>query len=115
VTAPADTPSPADVSRWELTLYVSGASDLSGRAISDVTRHCETHLPGRYVLSVVDLHEDPEAVLRNNVLVAPTLIRDMPLPSRRVVGDLSQAERVRAALDLPVPVDRAAGGKRVST
>jgi circadian clock protein KaiB len=87
-----------------LTLYVSGASELSARAIADATALCERHLGGRYRLVVVDVHEDPAAVRDNQVIAAPTLIRNLPLPERRLVGDLSDTDKVLQALDL-----RAAG------
>jgi circadian clock protein KaiB len=87
---------------YELTLFVSGASDLSARAIADATRLCEAHLAGRYHLSVVDVHQDPAAVLAHRVVAAPTLVKHRPPPMRRLVGDLSRADRVLKALDLPV-------------
>lgn len=88
---------------FELTLIVSGASDLSARAIENATRLCETHLDGRYHLSVVDLLEAPASVLSGQVLAAPTLVKTRPLPIRKFVGDLSRSERVLAALGLPIP------------
>lgn len=90
----------------ELTLIVSGASELSARAIANATRLCEEHMHGRYHLSVVDLHEAPASVLSSQVVAAPTLVKTQPLPMRKFVGDLSHADRVLAALGLPVP-DRA--------
>ena len=87
---------------FELTLIVSGASDLSARAISNATLLCETHMAGRYHLSVVDLHEAPASVLSGQVLAAPTLVKTRPLPVQKFVGDLSRTERVVAALGLPV-------------
>lgn len=88
---------------YKLTLFVSGASDLSARAISNARRVCETHLAGRYELSVVDVHEDPAALLSSRVVAVPTLVKSWPLPVRMVVGDLSHTDRVISALDLPVP------------
>jgi circadian clock protein KaiB len=86
---------------FELTLIVSGASDLSARAIANATLLCETHLPGHYHLSVVDLHEAPASVLSGQVLAAPTLVKTQPLPMQKFVGDLSRTQRVIAALGLP--------------
>jgi circadian clock protein KaiB len=94
----------------ELTLIVSGASDLSARAIANATRLCEEHLHGRYHLSVVDLHEAPASVLSGQVVAAPTLVKTQPLPMRKFVGDLSRTDRVLAALGLPVP-DGAPGSR----
>jgi circadian clock protein KaiB len=88
--------------RYELTLFVSGASDLSARAIADATRLCDAYLQGRYRLSVVDVHQDPAAVLASHVVAAPTLVKHRPLPERRLVGDLSRAGKVLMALDIPV-------------
>jgi circadian clock protein KaiB len=86
--------------RPELTLFVSGASDLSARAIADATELCDVRLRGRYRLSVVDVHEDPAATLSSGVHAAPTLVRPSPLPMRRCVGDLSDADAVLLRLGL---------------
>ena len=86
---------------FELTLIVSGASDLSARAIANATALCEGHMRGRYHLSVVDLHEAPASVLSAQVLAAPTLVKTQPLPMRKSVGDLSRTTSVLAALGLP--------------
>jgi circadian clock protein KaiB len=86
--------------RGALTLYVSGASELSARAIADATALCDVQLGGRYRLVVVDVHEDPAAVLNSQVVAAPTLIRNLPLPERRLVGDLSDTDKVLHVLDL---------------
>ena len=88
---------------FEFTLIVSGASDLSARAIANAEQLCETHLNGRYHLSVVDLHEAPASVLNGQVLAAPTLVKTRPLPIRKFVGDLSRSDRVLAALGIPLP------------
>ena len=87
--------------RYELTLFVGGASELSARAIANARQLCDDHLDGRYHLTVVDVHETPVALLNSRVLAAPTLVKDLPLPERRVIGDLSQTDRVLLALDLP--------------
>jgi circadian clock protein KaiB len=84
----------------DLTLYVSGASDLAARAVTNARRFCELHLEGRYRLSVVDIHEDPDAVLHGGVLATPTLVRNKPLPVRKVVGDLSEMAKVLHALQI---------------
>jgi circadian clock protein KaiB len=87
---------------YELTLFVGGASDLSARAVADARQLCDVHLDGRYRLTVVDVHESAADVLDGRVLVAPTLVKDLPLPVRRVIGDLSRTEQVLQALELPV-------------
>ena len=84
-----------------LTLYVSGASALSARAIADATELCDVLLGGRYRLAIVDVHENPAAVLSSQVIAAPTLIRNLPLPELRLVGDLSDTDKVVEALELP--------------
>ncbi|MEO8689673.1 MAG: circadian clock KaiB family protein [Solirubrobacteraceae bacterium] len=89
-----------DEDRRELTLFVSGASDLSARAIADARALCDIHLGGGYALSVVDVHEDSAAVLSHGVLAAPTLVRSRPLPLRRFIGDLSQTHDVLLKLEI---------------
>jgi circadian clock protein KaiB len=91
-----------DESDFELTLFVSGASDLAARAIANARRLCDLYLHGRCHLSVVDVHDDPAAVLSSRLLATPTLVRNRPLPLRRVVGDLSDTDKVLRALDLPL-------------
>jgi circadian clock protein KaiB len=88
---------------YELTLFVAGASDLSGRAILNVRAICETYLPGRYDLEVVDLFQHPELVAASRVLAAPTLVKEQPLPRRVLVGDMSDRERVLVSLDIRCP------------
>jgi circadian clock protein KaiB len=83
-----------------LRLYVAGSTPQSSRAIRNLKAICDTHLPGRYALTVVDLYAQPELAREDQIVVAPTLIRQSPLPVRRVVGDLSNTDRVLAALDL---------------
>jgi circadian clock protein KaiB len=94
-----------DEPRYELTLFVSGASDLSARAIANARELCDVHLEGRYELSVVDVHEDAAAARNSDVIAAPTLVKNLPLPVRKLVGDLSQTAKVLTALDLPAASD----------
>jgi circadian clock protein KaiB len=84
----------------ELTLFVTGASDLSARAITDARALCDIHLEGRCVLAIVDAREEPVATRLGRVLATPTLIKMRPLPVRKVVGDLSDATKVLLALGL---------------
>ena len=86
--------------RYELTLFVNGASERSGRAIADVRALCDAHLAGRFDLRVVDVGADPEMVTRHGVLAAPTLVKSKPSPVRMLVGDLSDPGRMLAALDI---------------
>jgi circadian clock protein KaiB len=94
--------------RFELTLFVSGASDLSARAITDAKQLCDRHLDG-HLLTFVDVHENPAAVLASGVVAAPTLVKNRPLPMRRVVGDLSNTAKVLLALELPRSSDASRG------
>lgn len=87
---------------YVLTLFVTGASDLSGRAIGNVRAFCEEYLAGRYHLEVVDVLRDSDMMVARDVFAAPTLIKESPLPQRRLVGDLSDTTRVLAALDIKV-------------
>jgi circadian clock protein KaiB len=96
-----DALSTLDDTFYELTLVVSGASDLSLTAIANARRLCDTYLGGRHSLTVVDLHEEPTAVLSSQILAAPTLVKHLPLPMRKLVGDLSHTEKVLMALGLP--------------
>ncbi|MEY2590586.1 MAG: circadian clock protein KaiB [Acidimicrobiaceae bacterium] len=91
--------------RFELTLFVSGATDLSARAIAAARALCDLHVGGRYELSVVDVHDDPSVAVSNGVFATPTLVRNLPLPARRVVGDLEPLDRARQALHLPAHHD----------
>jgi len=84
-----------------LRLYVAGSTPQSSRAITNIKTICETHLKDRYVLTVVDLYERKERAHDEHVVVAPTLIRQFPLPVCRLIGNLSQTERVLVALGLP--------------
>ena len=90
----------ADEATYELTLYVSGASDVSGRAIAAARQLCESHLGHRCHLSVTDVHDDPVAASADGVLVTPTLVRHRPLPVRTFVGDVWRTDEVVAALEL---------------
>jgi circadian clock protein KaiB len=83
---------------YAFILFVSGASDASARAIESVREICDAELPGCHELSVVDLHQQPEMAEHHRVLATPTLVRDRPLPSRIVVGDMSDHQRILTAL-----------------
>ena len=91
---------------WLLRLYVNGASMHSVAAIENVQRICDEDLDGAVDFQVLDIRAEPEQVLQDNVYVAPTLVRRRPEPVRRLVGDLSDADRVRHALEItsdPLP------------
>ena len=86
-------------SRYALSLYVVGATGSSSRAIVNVRALCEQHLRGRYELRVVDLLLDPAAAAAAQIVAAPTLIKEAPLPVRRFVGDMSNVQRILDNLD----------------
>jgi circadian clock protein KaiB len=90
-----------DEASCELTLFVSGATDLSTHAIANARALGDIHLAGRYHLNVVDVHDGAAAVESIGVLATPTLVKTWPPPIRRFVGDLSHTDRVLLALDLP--------------
>ena len=83
-----------------LRLYVTGTTAKSVRAVESIRWLCEEHLAGKYDLEVVDLYQQPELAAREQLVAAPTLIRKLPLPLRRLVGDLSDRQRVLAGLDV---------------
>ena len=87
-----------------LRLYVTGTTPNSRRAIENVRRICEEHLKGRYKLDVVDIYRHPSLASDEQILAAPTLIKKLPLPLRRLIGDMSNEEKVLFGLDLrPIP------------
>jgi circadian clock protein KaiB len=84
--------------RYVLRLFVTGMSPRSTEAVAVVKRLCEEILAGNYDLEVVDLYQTPERARKEDVVAAPTLVRKAPLPERRLVGNLTNLERLRAAL-----------------
>jgi circadian clock protein KaiB len=86
--------------RYVLRLYVTGMTPRSTRAVENVRTICEEHLKGRYDLEVIDIYQQPTLAKGDQILAAPTLIKKLPLPLRRVIGDLSSTERVLVGLDL---------------
>jgi circadian clock protein KaiB len=96
-----------DEDQCELTLFVSGASELSARAIASARALCDTRMEGRYRLCVVDVHEGggPPVLSASVVLATPTLVKNWPLPVRKFVGDLSDTDKVLVALGLPLAED----------
>jgi circadian clock protein KaiB len=93
----------AETEPYLLTLFVSGASDSSARAIANVREICDAHLSGRHQLSIVDLNQERAIVGGHRVLATPSLVKDQPLPTRMVVGDMSDHKRILLALQIPVP------------
>jgi circadian clock protein KaiB len=89
-----------DVERYTLRLYVTGMTPRSLRAIENIKRVCEVSLKDRYSLEVVDIYRQPELAGQAQIIAAPTLIKALPLPLRRIIGDLSDREKVLVGLDL---------------
>ena len=88
--------------RYVLKLYVTGMSPQSIRAITNVKKICEEHLQGSYELEVVDLYQQPQLAKGEQIIAAPTLIKKLPHPLRRIIGDMSKTERVLVGLDLRI-------------
>jgi len=86
--------------QYELRLYVAGMTPRSTRAIANIKEICEEHLKGRYALQVIDLYQQPVLAAEDQIIALPTLIRKLPMPLRRLIGDLSNSERVLIGLDL---------------
>ena len=86
--------------RWDFTLYIDGASMSSLHAIEEVRRVCDQHLGGQADVEIIDLHQQPELGRRDRVVVVPTLIRKVPGPPRRFVGELSDSAWRSLGLDL---------------
>jgi circadian clock protein KaiB len=90
----------APPAEWELRLYVAGQSPRSLAAFANLKRLCETHLAGNYRIEVIDLLRTPQLSRDDQIVVIPTLVRRLPLPTRKIIGDLSDAARTLVALDL---------------
>jgi circadian clock protein KaiB len=86
--------------RYFLRLFVTGATAKSIRALTNIKRICEEHLQGRYVLEVVDVFQQPHLAKQEQIVAAPTLIKCLPSPLRKLIGDLADVERILLALDL---------------
>ena len=85
---------------WQLRLYVAGQTLKSLTAFSNLKQICEDHLKGRYSIEVIDLVEQPQLSKGDQILAIPTLVRKLPQPMRKIIGDLSDTERVLVGLDL---------------
>jgi circadian clock protein KaiB len=86
--------------RYVLELYITGVTSLSTRAISNIRKICEEHLGGRYELDIMDITQHPALAKGEQIIAAPTLIKKLPLPRRRFIGDMSQTERILLGLEL---------------
>jgi circadian clock protein KaiB len=95
---------------WQLRLYVAGQTPRSLTAFSNLKAICESHLNGRYRIEVLDLLERPHLSKGDQILAIPTLVRKLPKPMRKIIGDLSNTERVLVGLDLR-PADAPGAGR----
>jgi len=86
--------------QWKLRLYVAGQTPKSQVAFANLKRICDDHLKGRFTIEVIDLVETPRLAKDDQILAIPTLVRKLPLPVRKIIGDLSNTERVLVGLDL---------------
>jgi circadian clock protein KaiB len=86
--------------RWELRLYVAGQTPSSVRAFANLKKIGEEHLKGKYTIEVIDLLENPKLARGDQIMAIPTLVRKLPEPVMKIIGDLSKTERVLVGLDL---------------
>ena len=86
--------------KYLLRLYIAGSTPQSNRAVANIKIICEEHLEGEYELEVIDLYEKPYLAAGEQIIAAPTLIKHLPLPLRRIIGDMSDIDRVLVGLDL---------------
>ena len=100
VNRPESNPKRRRAKLWQLRLYVAGQTPKSLAAFSNLKEICETHLNGRYRIEVIDLMERPHLSKGDQILAIPTLVRKLPQPVRKIIGDLSDAKRVLVGLDL---------------
>ena len=89
-----------ETERWELRLYIAGQTPKSVTAFANLKQLCEEHLPGRYQIEVIDLIQQPQLAAGDQIVAIPTLVRKLPEPLRRIVGDLSNTERTLVGLQL---------------
>jgi circadian clock protein KaiB len=86
--------------KYCLRLYVTGTTPKSNRAITNIKKICEDHLKGRYTLEVVDIYQQPVLARGEQIIAAPTLIKRLPLPLRKFIGDMTDCDRILLGLDL---------------
>src|SRR5512142_2739122 len=86
--------------KYILKLYVTGMTPRSMNAVSNIRKICEEHLKGRYELDIIDIYQQPVLAKGEQIIAAPTLIKKLPLPLRKFIGDMSNTERILLGLDL---------------
>ena len=95
---------PPDADHYQLRLFVTGATPRSARAIRNIRAICEQYLPGRFDLEVTDIYQHPERVKADEIIAVPMLVKQWPLPVRRLIGDLSDTQSVLVGLDIADPL-----------
>lgn len=107
MTSPGETPTPLsnaasveETERYILKLYVTGMTSRSARAIENLRTLCDKHLPSRYEMQVIDVYQQPDLARLEQIVAVPTLIKKLPLPLRRLIGDMSDEQRVLVGLDI---------------
>ena len=93
-------PPPDAAETWQLRLYVAGETPRAAAALANLKRICEEHLAGRYTIEVVDLLANPRLATGDQIIAVPTLVRRLPPPMKKIIGDLSNEERLLVGLDL---------------
>jgi circadian clock protein KaiB len=89
-----------ELKKWNLRLYVAGQTPKSLTALANLKRICDEHMNGQYDIEVIDLMENPQLAQRDQIVAIPTLVRELPSPLKRIIGDLSNTERVLVGLDV---------------
>ncbi len=95
----------SDNEQYVLRLYITGITPRSTQAIANVKRICEEYLAGRYELDVIDIYQQPLLAKDEQIIAVPTLIKKIPLPLRRIIGDMSDTKRILKGLDLRIKND----------
>ncbi len=98
---------PARPAKWELRLYVAGQTPKSIAAFENLKAICEEHLAGEYSIEVIDLTRNPQLARGDQIVAIPTLVRKLPEPVRKIIGDLSNTDRVLVGLDLRPVIKKA--------
>ena len=89
-----------DTRKWNLRLYIAGQTPKSITALANLQRICNEHMNGQYQIEVIDLMENPQLAKQDQIVAIPTLVRELPSPLKRIIGDLSNTERVLVGLDV---------------
>jgi len=85
---------------WDLRLYIAGETPKSNAALANLRGLCETHLSGKYRIEVIDLRQNPELAMADQIIAIPTLVRKLPMPIRKIIGDLSNTDRALVGLQI---------------